>query len=216
MKLNVWNLGSVSHSVAWIVVVKLKLLPFNAILSSEKWKKSHGTKLGEYGGCAMTIILFLARDSPTSKAEWAGALSWWRNQYAKFHLTWCFHCTFSCRCRNVSICNVGLGFVFSKQIHNAQLCECWKNHEHSLHIWANLSCLLSAWRPWTRGLWQILLGFRVISIHRLITCDYLQKEVWVCFKLGMNFAANRCLLWFFFKRSDLTKMKFSACQQYRR
>jgi hypothetical protein len=67
----------------------------------------------------MTVILFLARNACTNKAESAAVLTWWGN-HSDFTLqvtfTICFP-THVLRCRSSK---AGLKFVLREQIHNAQ------------------------------------------------------------------------------------------------
>jgi hypothetical protein len=49
-------------------VISLNILPLKAILILGK-ERSHNAKSGEYGGCGMTVILFLATNSHTDKAK---------------------------------------------------------------------------------------------------------------------------------------------------
>ena len=57
-----------------------KRVPRCNYLSFEKRKKSAGAISGEYGGCSMIFVEFLARNSFIMIALWDGALSW-----CKFH-----------------------------------------------------------------------------------------------------------------------------------
>jgi hypothetical protein len=50
-----------------LMMMTMNILPFNAICSFEKTRKSNSTKLGDYGCCG--IIFFIARNSHTEKAE---------------------------------------------------------------------------------------------------------------------------------------------------
>ena len=50
----------------------LNFLPFQDTFSFGKGNKLHGTTSGKYGGCGMTIILFLARNSEKADGEGAG------------------------------------------------------------------------------------------------------------------------------------------------
>jgi hypothetical protein len=49
----------------------IKFPTFSSHLQFWKGNKSHGTASGKYGGCGMTVILFLARNSEKSDGEGA-------------------------------------------------------------------------------------------------------------------------------------------------
>jgi len=85
------------------------------------------------------------------------------------------HCTFSCRC-HVSVCTVSLGFAFSKQMHNPATNE--KPRSVRFTFKPSVDMAMMGLSTETNLAW--FLG----DTHKscLITCDYLRKEFWGCFK----------------------------------
>lgn len=75
-----WNSANTPCNFSWITMILLSLLPFNGTMSFGKRKNSYSIKSGEYRWCGTTVILFLARNSRTGKAVWAGALPWFKIQ----------------------------------------------------------------------------------------------------------------------------------------
>ena len=72
VKCTVWNLANVSYDFVLIMAISLNFLPFQAIFSFGKGKKSHGITSGKYGRRRMTIILFLGRNSEKAAGVVAG------------------------------------------------------------------------------------------------------------------------------------------------
>ena len=75
-----WNSANTPCNFYWIKMILSSLLPFNRILSFGEKKNSYSIKSGKYRWCGTTEILFLARNSRTGKAVWAGALPWFKIQ----------------------------------------------------------------------------------------------------------------------------------------
>ena len=68
----------------------------------------------------MTVILLLARNSCTNKAESTAVLTWWRhNPDSILHIT--FTICFPTHVLRHGSSTVGLEFLLVEQIHNAQL-----------------------------------------------------------------------------------------------
>jgi hypothetical protein len=65
-------LANVSYDFVLIMAISLNFLPFQAIFSFGKGKKSHGITSGKYGRRRMTIILFLGRNSEKAAGVVAG------------------------------------------------------------------------------------------------------------------------------------------------
>jgi hypothetical protein len=69
------------------MVISLNLLLFYTIFSCGKQKKSCGAKSGEQEKCGAIVILLLARNHGSDKAECEGALPWYRNQSPEVHFS---------------------------------------------------------------------------------------------------------------------------------
>ena len=148
------------HSFKWMKMLSLLLLLCNTILSLGK-KESHRTMSGKYGGCEMTLSLFLSRNSQTEKADWTGAFSLYRILSPSFHFLLIFATHFSAdalRCQGSS------KFIIHISVNVEKI-------EHSPHIWVNLSCP-SAWWWLPVPLRHLLLGFWVVPL--MFICQNIQ------------------------------------------
>ena len=79
-------LFSSSFDAVFIYSIVAKRRPFMGHFSFGNTKKSQGTRSGEYDGCAITSVLFFAKNSRLSNDVWAGALSWCKSQCLFFHI----------------------------------------------------------------------------------------------------------------------------------
>lgn len=176
-------------------------------------------------------ICFLARDLPDRQSSLSRCIVMVEIPYMPDST---LHCTFSCRC-HVLVCTVSLGFAFSKQMHNPantenpmcvlvtfqHTCLMFCAHGNDGLVHWDKSCLVSWWYTQTHIL-SLVIIFEENSVYvSSLSWRPWHMLTWFSFssslrRLGMNFAANWHLLQFFFKRSDLTQIKFLACEQHYR
>ena len=120
----------------------------------------------------------------TGKAEWAGALSWWRNRSPDLHNSGVFF-TNSLSIASKSPSKIpDWQSVQEDRIPGARFLEHRKNNEHRFHIWPHLSCFFRSRWSGRLPLARSLFGLRVIPIApTFVSRDVLRKEVWVTFNL---------------------------------
>jgi hypothetical protein len=172
-------------------------------------------------------MTFVATDSPDRQSRLSRCIVMVEIPYMPDST---LHCTFSCRC-HVSVCTVSLGFTFSKQMHNSantekpmsvlvtfkQTCLTFCGHGDGGLVHWDKSCLVSWWYPLTHVSSPVINFERNSGSVSGLFCRPGHVLTWISrssLGLGMIFASNSQRLRFFFKRSDLTQMKFSACEQY--
>jgi hypothetical protein len=70
-----WNLMELDHHIRFDVLKGCETFLLEACFQSSEQPNSLGARSGEYGGWAMTRMLFSARNCYTTSDVWLGALS---------------------------------------------------------------------------------------------------------------------------------------------
>jgi len=117
------------------------------VLEKEKLVACQIWEVRRYG---KTFMPFLARNSCTHKVEWAGELSWCRNQSPMRHFSSCFRWTPSHRRREHLNRNVVHIFTLGKNSHCTIPWMSKKEWKISMHFRLELTCLAFFWLySWT-------------------------------------------------------------------